>query len=352
MRTVRTVALALVALPVAACAVVGPQGIRGGRSVYNEAIGATNSEQILAMIVSANRCEPVSLLRVASVTANARVQTNVGAQFGIGPESTFAGNLVPLSAGALYEENPTIVYLPVDGAEFLRSGLSPLPLDMAVLIMGGLGTDAFTWSFLIKSVSTPGGRELAAAVAPDTTGPMEEVGELLAALQRRGDAVWLQDGGGAAARSRLMLVARSNAGREEIEKVRALLGVRGTIDPNGRLFIDLKLGAGESADGSLVLLTRSPFELLRLAGHGVEHTPPAESGGDARSNRFMRVLSSESRPASALVAIEQRGRWYWIDEHDDASRRTFWLLSAILNARMADSATGQGTPVLTTPTSR
>lgn len=48
------------------------------------------------------------LLAVASVTANVRIQANVGAQFGVGPESNYSGNLVPLRAGALYEENPTI----------------------------------------------------------------------------------------------------------------------------------------------------------------------------------------------------------------------------------------------------
>ena len=50
---------------------------------------------------------------MASVTANVRVATNASINVGIGPEEYFAGNLVPLSGGVAYEENPTISYIPV-----------------------------------------------------------------------------------------------------------------------------------------------------------------------------------------------------------------------------------------------
>ena len=105
--------LSIIGLMVVGCSVAGTTAIRNGRAAYNAVMVATNNEQLLTMIVRMRYQEPSSLLAVASITANVRIQATVGAQVGVGPESSFSGNLVPLSAGALYEENPTISYTPV-----------------------------------------------------------------------------------------------------------------------------------------------------------------------------------------------------------------------------------------------
>ena len=97
--------------------------------------------------------EPYGLLAVASITANVRIRTTVGAQFGVGPESNFSGNLVPLSAGVLYEENPTISYTPVEGQQYLRQMLSPLLLDLVVLLLSATGDSPGTLTFLIKEIN-------------------------------------------------------------------------------------------------------------------------------------------------------------------------------------------------------
>lgn len=104
--------------------------MRNGRAMYNRAMVATNNEQILDMIVRTRYEETAGLLAVQSITANVRVQGSVSAQFGIGPDSNFTGNLVPLSAATLYEENPTISYVPIQGEKYLRQLLAPLPLDL------------------------------------------------------------------------------------------------------------------------------------------------------------------------------------------------------------------------------
>jgi hypothetical protein len=96
-------------------------------------------QQVVEMMVRMRYGEPTDLLAVSSVTANLHVQANGVAQFGIGPESNFEGNLVPLGAGITYEENPTISYAPVQGEKYLRELLSPMPIDLTVLLLGSLG---------------------------------------------------------------------------------------------------------------------------------------------------------------------------------------------------------------------
>jgi hypothetical protein len=72
---------------------------------------------------------------VRGVTANVRVNTNVGVRAGFGPNENYAGNLVPFSAVFAYEENPTITYSPVQSEQYLRQLMSLIPLDILLSLI-------------------------------------------------------------------------------------------------------------------------------------------------------------------------------------------------------------------------
>ena len=106
----------LLAVVLAGCSLVGPSAVRNGRMAYNEAITETNNQQLLMAVIRNRYDETASLLAVASVTANVSVTTSTGIELGVGDSDNYEGNIVPFSAGAVYEENPTISYVPVAGA--------------------------------------------------------------------------------------------------------------------------------------------------------------------------------------------------------------------------------------------
>jgi hypothetical protein len=114
-RRLAFVALAFAACTQGGCAWLGPQSIRSSRAAYNDAIIATNSEQLLSTIVSMRYGEPTSMLTVSSITASMHVGAAGGAELGFGRASNYAGNLVPLTAGGSYEDDPTISYTPLQG---------------------------------------------------------------------------------------------------------------------------------------------------------------------------------------------------------------------------------------------
>ena len=132
---------------------LGPGAIVRGRGLYNEVITTTNNQQTLELIVRARYGEPAGLLSVASVTANLRAAASTGAQFGIGPSSNYSGNLVPLSLGFAYEEHPTIAYTTVQGERYAEAILSPVGLDLLVLLAGSEHASARLTSVLVKQVN-------------------------------------------------------------------------------------------------------------------------------------------------------------------------------------------------------
>ncbi|MCP3903174.1 MAG: hypothetical protein GY715_06005 [Planctomycetes bacterium] len=131
---VRTLLLAVVPL-LGGCAVVGPTSISNGRGVYNEIITRTDDEQILNMIVRDRYDDTFGMLAVTSVTANIKFRASAGANFGIGSSGSYERNLVPLSAGVAYEENPTISYRPLGGENFLRAMLTPITPEQGYMLM-------------------------------------------------------------------------------------------------------------------------------------------------------------------------------------------------------------------------
>jgi hypothetical protein len=121
-----------------------------GRADYNEAINKTEDKQMLMSIVKGRYGETFSLLAVSGVTANIRFRTNAGVQAGFGPSESYAGNLVPFSGGLAYEENPTFAYSPVQGEQYLRQLMSPIPLDILLLLVRS-GTYSATYLNLIAN---------------------------------------------------------------------------------------------------------------------------------------------------------------------------------------------------------
>lgn len=359
MRFVRPVLLAAIALLLAGgCSAVGTTSLRNGRPAYNDAIVASNNEQILAMIVRMRYQEPAGLLAVASVTANVRVQASVGTEAGFGPESNFSGNLVPLRAGALYEENPTISYVPVQGPQYLRQMLSPLPLDLVVLLLSAVGETPSTMSLLVREANDLRNPIFLGAEGGENR-RFEELAGLLAAMQRRGAVVWAED---ETADSPFMLVLRGagEAHAAEVLRLHALLGLDPPAEPEGIVVLDIRMGIGAVAASEIELRTRSAFDLLKIAAASMEIPDEHLASGRAAPlppigpiGSLMRIRCSRSRPAHALVAVEHDGWWHWIDANDGASKQAFRIIEVVSMARIADTVSARSAqPVLTVPVSR
>lgn len=350
--------LVVAAVAAAGCTVLGPAAIRSGRAAYNDAIVATNNQQLLAMIVHMRYGEPSGLLAVSSVTANLSLQANAAAEFGIGPDRNYEGNLVPLSAGIAYEENPTISYTPVQGETYLRQLLSPLPIDLTVLLLGALGNSPQTATLLLRSINgiqNPG--FLADGWAkPDPR--FARIAELLAALSRGGHSTWAQEPG----ESPSFVLALSGEGEAYGQQVRDLYRLLGFVAPrqlDGVITLPIRLGVGKPAKAAMQVRTRSLYDIFSIAARCVEVPEEHIQSGLAPQlpaagpvGQSIRIRSSKDRPGQAMVAVERHGWWYFIDGTDIRSKLTFRLIEALMSVRLAEAAEKRGAPVLTVPVSR
>jgi hypothetical protein len=340
----------LLLVMIAGCARVGPASITNGRSIYNEVLNKTSDEQVLNMLVKIRYEETYGMLMVSNVTANIKVRTTVGAQFGFGTERSYDGNLVPLSVGAAYEENPTISYYPRRGETFVRAMLMPLPLDALVLFGRSTGYRQEVGQIVIRELN---------GIRNPIFGSEKEAEEFKELIR----TIYLLKGEGSADivlagdPPTLSLVLYEYG--DHIDKVRRgveLLGLD-EVDVNGEdIVLPVRRALARRRADGLNIEMRSLYEVMQLFGAGID--VPAEhleAGIVARdehpaSEPFLVVRSSKERPANAMVAVSVHDWWFYVEASDIPSKRAFRFLQALIGMQLEQEfETKQAAPVLTVP---
>lgn len=114
-------------------------------------------------------------------------------------------------------------------------------------------------------------------------------------------------------------------------------------------------------DREIALLTRSMLQIMINLATRIdvpdEHvargvTVPAIDGGDAglpQTGPLLRVRYSKGRPANGLTAVQYRDYWFWIDDADFRSKRTFAFLMILFS--LTETGGTEGLPLVTIPAS-
>jgi len=333
------------------CAFVGSTSLSNGRSTYNAVINQTENEQILSTIISRRYDETFGMLAVASVTASLRVSATVGANVGIGSNSGYAGNLVPLSAGVAYEENPTISYVPLRGEQFIERMLAPVSAEQMLLLTRMSTSEVEVLRFLVRRAN--GLVNPAYSSRPAGEG-FDRFVDLYAELRESGSLDIVQSGEG---QFEVLLHDYADGGSRRVEELLRMLGVRADQEKGAPIRLPLRFLVGAPRADSLDLETPSALEVIEAAAEGVEVPEAHLSEGLARSvagadHELIAIRSSQREPDGALVAVKHKGWWFFVDGRDTRSKQAFMILRTLIGMRLDEVPPGPAVPVLTVPVSR
>jgi hypothetical protein len=342
----------------AGCAVVGPPSIRNGRSVYNDAINDTNNQQMLMVVIRERYSENSSLLAVSNVTANVSVSTSAGFQFGFGNESNYTGNLIPFSAGTVYEENPTVSYTPVEGQMYLRQLTSPVSLSILMPLCEAVVAPGMLFMALVSRVNDLANPVFPASpAAPDSR--FTRFVELVSQLSRAEALNWVEDPERSGRFS--AVIHHFRPGHEaEVRELLRLLGLPWPATEADEIVIPVLTGISAGNAQGMVVTTRSVYDLVEMLSAAVD-IPDEDIGTGAAFDypaagplgRQLHIHRSKARPEHAYVAVEHHDWWYYIDTTDQPTKRFFHLVTVLWSATIAEStAKGQKAPILMLPASR
>lgn len=350
-----TIGLALaVPLLLSGCNSLGPQAISNGRILYNDVVNRTEDEEVLRMVVRLRYGESFGHLTVSNITANIRVTASAGAQLGIGPDESFAGNLIPLSGGIAYEENPTISYVPHSGESFVRRLLMPLSLDMVVLFGRSMRHSETVLQVIVRRIN---GLRNPLGGDPAEAADFDRAIELLVRL-RSEDMLDLG----------LLHAGKPDLGisifgyaekRDAVAELMTLLDLPAPPEDGRDIVLPILTAMAHQGSTALNVEMRSIYEVLQLFGGSIDIPQDhidrgivdAWQGHVPAAAREFRVRSSLERPSNAAVATQVHGAWFYIDETDLVSKRSFVLFRAMVGMQLDSGLRPQHTPFLTVPVS-
>jgi len=350
------VALALsIFLPIGCSSYLGPASVRQAHRPYNDSVVETLNEQLLLNLVRLRYRDNPYFIEVSSITSQQSFEGAVG----VSAVLPFFGDRVRNfggSTGALYSDNPTITYQPLQGEAFLEKLMAPIPMEaMMRLTQSGWSISRVIRIAVEQANHMP---NAPSASGPTPAGPPEfrefkELTNELRTLQQAHALSLALDG------ERIALAFEPSRTPDEVRSsVFSRMGVRTS---GQAVYLTNRPTLRRNGD-ELYLQTRSLIGILFFLSHNIEVPEGDVNKGLVTVTRnpdgtlfdweevcggLMKVSNAATPPADAFVKIKYRNSWFYIADNDLDSKSTFMLLNQLFNLLAGDVK--KVAPVLTIP---
>jgi len=337
-------------LLISSCASVGPGTIRRDQFDYGAAIRNSSKEQLLSNMVGLRYVDAPVFVDVVSVINQYSLEGSV--ELGAGSSTSFiGGDTANVGGTATYADRPTITYTPISGRKFASSLLTPVaPENIFALVQAGWPADVIL-RLTVRSINgidnewaSPANRKVA---DPRFTELLRVWGRL-----RKSRAVGLRrDQGETGARIFVYHSAQgmTDEGKRDLAFLQETLG----LDPD---VTEYQLSYGFVPDGpnEIRVMTSSILQIMNELAWRIDVPPqhvtdgrtgPTFADHDADVGPLIRVHTSEDELLESYVVVRNRDHWFYIDDRDIISKRTFAMLQVILS--LTDSGEGARGPVVT-----
>ncbi len=364
--TIKSVILCSVVLVVlSGCASFGHRNIARDRFNYNEAIAQSRNQQMLLNIIRLRYIEMPDFLAVSSIITSYSYDSSLGLSGTVinNPSAEiFTGN-----ANLKYTEKPTITYAPLAGQEFAQRLLKPISVDgifalgqagwpMDLLMAIGLQRINNIKNMGFGSIPAPGevDQERQFRNEASNLNQFSRVLRLIVMLAEKG----------------VLEVQRKNNGQEEYSQ----LTFSNTQDPAAQqlveefkssLQLDAKLNSfhitsrtTERGPDEITIQSRSLLSMMAFLARGVMVPEEDELAGKVvvfpeevqkaiAAHGALKIHSQEKIPVDPYLAVQYRNTWFYIDNTDITSKRTFSTLQIIFQLQAPTK--GAAAPLLTLP---
>tara|TARA_Y100000022_G_scaffold185418_1_gene181199 strand:- start:92 stop:1210 length:1119 start_codon:yes stop_codon:yes gene_type:complete len=344
------------------CSYLGPDFMEGNRNEYNKVLANTNDEEVLLNLVRRRYADSIAILEVNSVSTSLEWKKSTGIS-----AKLFDGDLddnnLGLAGDGSYSEKPTITYLPLDGADYVKNILTPVDLETILLLTrSGWAADR-VFRLTVNNINGINNASEASGPTPGSAPKYKkflQVANTLKKLQQEDSFTLgyrLEDDSNKFG----FLIKPSQRNNEEVKRFLNLIKINTTdniipITANyrgqaNREVIEINL---RSLAGIQFFLSHGIIIPKEDLDQGRVQITKNNSGeifdwNNVLSGLFT-VYSSKDKPDSASVSVQYRGNWFYIKDNDMQSKYTLMLLNQI--SALQSGVIEKVGPVLTIPVSQ
>ena len=339
---------------VSGCMNMGPKRMQEDRRLYAGAAAESWKYQALQNIVKLRYTDWPSFIEISQIATSYTFEQTGSAKATL--RQPFRGDNDQLEAGWVgkMSERPTVLYKPLTGEKFVNSMLTPIPPAAVLgLIQSGWAADQM-FAMLVSSVNGINNVDLRYGEMSRAETGYADLLRLLSELQKQKALVVeirqekLDEKN---VKSYAIIGFRKamldDETREELAAVQKVLGLDPLLD-RYRVVWDVAIKDPDK----LSIQTRSILQVMVALSMYIDvpqsdidegrvvMMKPVPKTDDTGLPELISIKSGEKQPPDAYVAIEYRDRWFWIEDTDVWSKRTFAYLSLLLTVSESDSKSG------------
>lgn len=337
----------------------GPSGLNNTHPAYNQAIINTLNQQMLLNLVRLKYRDEPYFLTISSVTAS----LNFTGSLGVNSELDLApgGNVISPQIGISYRDIPTISYQPLHGEDFLKSVLSPIPLE-SLLVMSQSGWDIRRiFGLCVERINDIHNAPTASGPTPQTEPEYREFNTLLHLFKEFRHKGRIEIGASPFDEKKLVVLFESPQQHQQL--MDSMAGLLKFDSHENRSYAEITNNFLTTEKNKIAMRTRSIASILFYLSHSIE-VPKAhvdeglvtvtESNkgvpfdwSKTPAGKFLNIKVSEDYPDKAFLAVPYRNHWFYISDNDLNSKSTFLLLTQLFDLQAGQ--TNYSPPTLTLP---
>lgn len=344
-------------LVVSGCSSIGPATVHHDRFDYNKALSDSWKEQTLLNIVRLRYADMPIFLEVASIVSGYTLEGSINLTGNVSSENTVQGDFLTLGTGGRFTDRPTITYAPIKGDKFHKNFMTPVPPKLILFLLESGWPPEIVMPLTIEAMNGLRGRSAVNVQGRPGSQDFYRIIQLISEVQGSGAVSFRIIREDNNRESIIIFFYKEEVPEKIIEKKREmerLLGMDDQLDQ-----IKVTYGLLPKSKDELALLTRSMLQMMIALSttievpesHVAEHlTYPIrfQPGEDeAKLGQAMRIQSSTEKPERAFVSVNHLDHWFWIDESDFPSKRTFTFLMLLFS--MMESDESKELPLVTIP---
>ncbi|MCX6356890.1 MAG: hypothetical protein NT045_03285 [Candidatus Aureabacteria bacterium] len=346
---------------VCGCRSLGPSALRTTYPQYNETLARNLNQEFLLNLVRLKYRDTPFFLDVSNITSSETMmgKATVSADFNFNP---FANTIVKPGIEGTYSQTPTLSFVPVQGEDFLKKLMSPIPVGTVVLLAQSGVSIPRVFSLCIERINDLDNAARASSLIPEWVPHPDRFNrlvDLLGQLQRE-DLVQFGRKEAGKNNEYLLRIKSGKKYADQVREVKELLGM-----PQDRDTFILAPDILDGGEDRLAVRTRTVLSVLAFLSHSVEAPPEDIKAGrvvvvrnpdgseydwNKLTGRLIHVYCSKKRPENEYVSVQYRGSWFYLKDDDQNSKATFFALCMLFRLQAAQLAPSM--PVLTIPVIR
>jgi len=343
----------IILLTMSGCVSIGPKTVVRDRFHYTESIAESWKNEMLLNLVKLRYGDFPVFLDISGVVNQYSVegQISLGASGG----ASAVNQAQSIGASGKYADKPTITYTPIIGERFISSILKPIPPESILSMVQAGWPIEFVMGLCVQSINGLDNRFGGALGTHQAEPEFHELMTAMRVVQQAGEIGLRVEDTEDKRDSVLIVVRKGEKLSDESSTVRRLLGLSEEMDAFKVVYGTLPRSKDEIAINSrsmLSIMADLAAEVMVPKDHVKKGKvlptfidKATEAGGNIVSPK---VHTSLERPDEAFAQASYRGNWFYIDDNDIRSKRTFSFVMLLFSLAETGSGSTSG-PILTLP---